>query len=102
MPQVIVGNGVMPCQIDGFSEKCERSRKGALYIRPRSSLEMTHDELDHIKVTHPELYKKLRVVEQPRKKAPAKPKPEAKTMTAKPAPAKAKASSAKKKAGSDS
>ena len=67
MPQAIVGYGVTPCQVDGFPEKCERSRKGALYIRPRSSLILTNDELDFIKVKYPQLFKKLRIVEEPKK-----------------------------------
>lgn len=68
MPQAIVGYGVTPCQVDGFPEKCERSRKGALYIRPRSSLTLTNDELDFIKVKYPNLFKKLRIVEDFQKK----------------------------------
>lgn len=63
MPNVIVGHGVTPQQIDDFPSKCERSRKGALYIRPKSTVEMTNDELDHIKDKYKDLYKRLRVVE---------------------------------------
>ena len=99
MPQVIVEHGVTPCQIDGFPEKCERSRKGALYVRPSSSLEMTNDELAHVKATLPELYKKLRVVEQPRPRARPNqelknpvPAPKAKMLSAKAYPKKEKAS----------
>lgn len=72
MPHAVVGYGVTPCQVDEFPEKCERSRKGALYIRPRSSLTLTNDELEHIKAKYPHLYKKLRIVEDKPKRAPAK------------------------------
>lgn len=65
MPQAIVGHGVTPQNVDDFPSNCARSRKGAVYVRPDSSLTLTNDELDHIKDKHPQLFKKLRVVEEP-------------------------------------
>lgn len=61
MPQIVVGRGVMPCQVDDFPEKCERSRQGSIYFRPGSSEELTDGELEHIKVSWPELYAKLAI-----------------------------------------
>lgn len=49
-------------QIDDFpAEGCERSVKGALYIRP-GTLEVTADEWKHIQAKHAALAAKLQIV----------------------------------------
>lgn len=62
MALVQVPIGVTACQVDDFPKDCKRSRKGALYIRPRSTLVLTPDELDHLKAKHGSVASKLIVV----------------------------------------
>jgi hypothetical protein len=62
MALVQVPIGVSACQVDDFPKDCKRSRKGALYIRPRSTLVLTPDELDHLKAKHGSVASKLIVV----------------------------------------
>ena len=62
MALVQVPIGVAARQIDDFPEGCKRSRKGALYVRPRSTMVLTSDELDHLKAKHKDVAGKLIVV----------------------------------------
>ena len=55
MVQVAFGHGFMPCQIDDFPERCDRSRTGSIHIRPDSLEEMTVGELNHIRRHYPQL-----------------------------------------------
>lgn len=59
---VAVPAGVGPLQVDGFPEKCERSCKGALHLRPSSTAVATDGELAHIKDKLPKVAEKLRVL----------------------------------------
>jgi len=52
-----------PCQVDDFAEGCERSKKGALYFRPSSTMDLTSDEYKHLMSKHKRLGKSLRVVQ---------------------------------------
>lgn len=79
MPHIVVGRGVMPCQVDDFPEKCERSRLGSVYFRPGSSEELTDGELEHIKGTKPELFAKL-LVSKPVKASRPAPEPKSKKL----------------------
>lgn len=54
--------GVGPLQVDDFPEGCERSCKGALHIRPSSTLEATDGELAHLKKHYPAVSAKLRQI----------------------------------------
>jgi hypothetical protein len=45
---------VGPRQVDGFPEGCERSRKGAIHLRPASTLVVTEGELAHLKAQCPQ------------------------------------------------
>ena len=62
MALVQVPTGVATRQIDDFPAKCERSRKGALYIRPRSTLVLTTDEFNHLKAKHKDIARRLVVI----------------------------------------
>lgn len=78
MALVQVPIGVSACQVDDFPKDCKRSRKGALYIRPRSTLVLTPDELDHLKAKHGNVASKLIVVGVDEGKARSLAKKEAK------------------------
>lgn len=52
---------VQPVQVDDFPEKCERSVKGSLRVRP-GTLQLTKAEYDHICKAHKALGAKLVVV----------------------------------------
>jgi hypothetical protein len=56
---VAVMAGLSPTQIDDFPSACERSGKGALHLLPRSTVEITASELEHIRRNHPEVTAKL-------------------------------------------
>ena len=97
MALVQVQVGVAVRQIDDFPKDCERSRKGALYVRPRSTLILTAGELKHLRAKHKDIASKLIVVgveesaakpsqksvEPPKKKAKAKAKAEPKEASEK-------------------
>lgn len=55
MPILVVPANVMACQIDDFPDGCKRSREGALYVRPASTMDVTDDEYDHMQKAHPQL-----------------------------------------------
>lgn len=60
---VVVPAGVGPVQIDDFPEGCERSRKGALHLRPGSTETLTAAELEHLKAKHAMIADRLRTVD---------------------------------------
>lgn len=60
---VVVPAGVGPVQIDDFPEGCERSRKGALHLRPGSTETLTAAELEHLKAKHAVIADRLRTVD---------------------------------------
>ena len=55
---VQVPRGTIPCQIHDFPEKCERHKKGSLRIAP-GTLELTKDELHHIRKHHKDIGRRL-------------------------------------------
>ena len=59
MRTLIVPANVAPCQVDDFPEDCERSRKGAIYLRPASACKMTDAEYEHLKEFHSDLFNLL-------------------------------------------
>lgn len=62
MPTIVVPANVPLCQVDDFPKACERSREGALYVRPASAMTVTQAELDHLKEHHADLVRRLIVV----------------------------------------
>jgi len=50
-------------QVEGFPEKAKRSKKGSMHLRPRATIEMTDDELAHIKAEHKDIVKHMMVAE---------------------------------------
>ena len=70
---VAVVGAVTPHQIDDFPTNCQRSVVGSLHIR-RGTLELTEDELAHIKARHPKVYACLHIPAPPAV-APATPEP---------------------------
>jgi len=96
---VRVPRGMPPCQVDDFPAGCLRSRKGALHITP-GTVEMTKDELAHIRKHHKDVGRRLIEVQAAGKNPSAAAKfmaDEAKAKTAAEAAAKA-AADAKAKA----
>lgn len=86
MPLIQVPVGVTPCQVDDFPTEVvaengekrpfERSQKGALHLRPATTLRVTADELQHLRKAklHKDLGRRLLEVQvktKPVKKAPA-------------------------------
>jgi len=70
MPQVNVPSHLGPMQIDDFGPKAKRSRKGALHIRPSSTLVLTDDELAFLKKEHKDVFKQLIVLPSQKAAAP--------------------------------
>lgn len=68
MPIVVVPANVHPCQVDGFPSGAARSRKGAIHIRPISTISVTDDELAFIKETQPELFSRLVIADEQKTK----------------------------------
>lgn len=75
-----VPSRVGPLQVDDFPEGCKRERKGALHIRPSSTLVVSEDELAHLKKEHPELAARLQDI------TPTAPPPQPETPTVVPVP----------------
>jgi len=63
-------------QIDDFPEGCERSREGAIYLRPKSTEQVTDDELAHMAKARPDVMRFVQVLEV--RRPPARPKKEQK------------------------
>lgn len=63
MKTLIVPANVGPCQVDDFPDDCERSREGALHLRPARTLNVTDDEYLHLAEHHAELLSKMIEVE---------------------------------------
>lgn len=61
MPIVVVPANLAACQVE-FPEGVERSVKGALYVRPASTLEITQAELEYLRKEKKDLVAKLIVV----------------------------------------
>lgn len=76
---VTVQRAISPQQIEDFPEGCERSVEGALHVKP-GTLELTEDELKHIRKHHKDVARRLHVareVDKPKAaKAELKPKAE--------------------------
>lgn len=49
--------GLHPECLDGFPEDCERSKAGALHMRPGRTLLLTDDEYGHLKAQRPDIAK---------------------------------------------
>jgi len=107
VPTVVVRTGLLPQQVEDFPEDCERSCKGALHLKPGTTL-MTDGELAHIRKSRPELNAYLQIVNRTRPtKPPAVPDvpPDeekgdpavTETVTEIPGPAKAEESGTKKR-----
>jgi hypothetical protein len=58
MPIVVVPANLAARHID-FPESCERSTKGSIHIRPASTVDLTDEELAHIRKQYPDLAAKL-------------------------------------------
>ena len=71
-PIQYVGNS--PLYLDDFGDDCERSCKGSLHLLPKKLIQVTDQELKHIKEKRPDVFKQLRVLPKP--KMAAKPVPE--------------------------
>lgn len=57
--------GVALQQIEGFPADCKRERKGALHVRPSSTLVVSEDELAYLKEKHPQLLARLQDITPP-------------------------------------
>lgn len=79
---VAVPADIGPAQVEHFPKGCERSRKGALHLKPSSTIIMTDGELAHARKKLGPKGQKLRVVTK-LPVPPAEPEPKA----AAPAPA---------------
>ena len=79
---VTVLRGVRPQQIEDFPEGCARSVKGALHVSP-GTMELTEDELKHIRKHHKDVARRFHVVTTVGSKAAA-PKPKAAPAPAEP------------------
>lgn len=77
MLTLIVPATVPACQIEGFPEAAERSIKGALHIKPASTMEVTADEWKHIRESRKDVAAMLIEVPQAAPVKPAESKPEA-------------------------
>ena len=76
MPIVQTPVVMTPFQVEGFDKGCERSCKGALYLRPASTKFVTQGELDHLLKNYPVAKRFVVIPDPPKKKAEAaKPKP---------------------------
>jgi len=72
MPFVQCVVTALQCQVDDFPEtvavegaeprKFKRSCEGALHVRPGASVEITADELAHLKENHPSIFNSYRVL----------------------------------------
>lgn len=64
MPVLIVPADLSPCQIE-FPDDCKRTKRGrhatssSLHLRPATAVEVTDDELTHIRKAHPALARSL-------------------------------------------
>lgn len=66
MVTLIAKADTAPVQVDGFPKGCERSRKGAVHVRP-GTVVVTDGEWAFIQKERPDLARVMRVVE-PKKK----------------------------------
>lgn len=57
---VAVMRGVTPCQIEDFPKGCARSVEGALHVSP-GTMELTEDELKHIRKHHKDVARRFHV-----------------------------------------
>lgn len=64
MPMLLIPANVTPRQIDDFPPGCARSQKGAIYVRPASTLELTEAEWKHLQLRHHDVARCFIVVGQ--------------------------------------
>jgi hypothetical protein len=69
MPIIQTPVGMLPFQVDDFGKDCERSCKGALYLRPSATRRVTQAELDHLLVKYAEAKTFVVIPDPPKKKA---------------------------------
>ena len=72
MPFVQCVITALQCQVEDFPEtvaveggeprKFERSCEGAMHVRPGASVEITADELAHLKENHPSIFNSFRIL----------------------------------------
>lgn len=60
----------LPVQIEGFPEDCERTRKGALHLRPATVENLSEGEVAHIKEKYPDVHRLLAISDQPAAREP--------------------------------
>ena len=63
MRTLYLRKGLPIVQIDNFPSECERSRKGAIYLRPDSSDQVTEGEFEHILKSRPDIKKFVQILE---------------------------------------
>lgn len=71
MKKLIVYYGDSPVCVEGFSESCKRSVKGAIHILPRKSVTVTEDEYQHILAKYDWMKSKMKVIAEISAEAPA-------------------------------
>jgi hypothetical protein len=57
--KLIKYQGKLPVCVEGFPEDAERSKDGALHLRPGQTIELTADEYAYIKANRVDLEKQI-------------------------------------------
>lgn len=65
MVKIKTAHNLLPCQVDGLPEECQRTTVGAIYLRPSSIITLTKDELEYLKAKRPDLHGMFSVLPSP-------------------------------------